>query len=347
VLKERITSEEKTPKASTIWRASEVGECETFLCHVRMGHESESFSGRVRHMLDDGVTHEHDIVTRLRTSGIKVLHSYVEGQIGVQCASNVTGHPDGILDVTMTMTSSLMLDYADESFKTGQRFYLLEITAPNHFTFLRLKRSHLREILWRKYVQIQMYLNSEEVSSFGNCAIAIVKNKNTSELYEEGISLDNALISDTLEKLKRVEDLVLKGKISEFRCSDWRRGYCRYRHLCYDDAVLPSLLESQDILRGESLNEAEQLKEAAEVWRKGKLLKLEGEDLIAETRELFQEVIGQYGCAGLTIEGVRALMIGVGITRRADYDLLKNKYAKVYDEVVSESPRESYVKVSD
>ena len=311
-----------------------------------MGHEPLPFTGRVRHLLDDGVTHEHDIVNRLRGAGINVLHSYVEGQVEVQCllAPLVFGHPDGILD--LPRSEGLTLDCADENFKAS-RFLLLEVTAPNHFAFLRIKRNGLREILWRKYVQIQLYLNSEQVRSYCDCCVTVVKNKNTSELYEEGISSDRAVIEETLEKLKRVEGLVVEDKVSSIRCDDWRRNYCRYRHLCFGEVELPSLLVSQDILRGESLNEAEQLGETAEVWRKGKLLKLEGEDLIADSREQFSEIIRQYGCSGLTIDDVRALMISAGVSRRVDYDLLRSKYPDIYNAVVAESIREAYVRVSD
>lgn len=347
MLKECIALEERTPGVSLVWRASSVGECETFLCHERLGHESLSMTGRVLHMLQDGVTHEHDIVSRLRSAGITVLHSHVEGQIEVCCSAKprIVGHPDGVLDVPSAFPRDL--DYWDADFKHNERFYMLEVTAPNHFTFLRLKRGHLRETLWRKYVQIQMYLNSEEIRSFGSCCVVEVKNKNTSELYEEGVSLDGDVVVQTLEKLKKVEDLTSRGEVSEFRCSDWRRSYCRYKHLCYDELELPSLLESQDILRGESLNEAEQLRETAIVWQKGKLLKLEGEDLIADTREQFSEIIKQYGCRGLTVGDVKALMIEEGVSRHTNYDSLKSKHPDVYSEVVAESPRESYVRVTE
>jgi len=332
------------PEVSSIFRASSAGECETFLCHERLGHSPLPFTGRVRHMLQDGVVHEHDIIDRLRAAGISVLHSYVEGQAEVHCSHEpfVVGHPDGILDVPGG--GEVMLDYADENFKPS-RFMLLEVTAPNHFEFLRLERNHLRETLWRKYVQIQLYLNSEEMRSYGNCAVAIIKNKNTSALYEEGITLDKSVISETLEKLKRVEDLTSRGVVSDYKCDDWRKNYCRYRHLCFGEEV-GSVVVSGDILKGESLGEAEQLKEAAEIWRRGKLLELEGKDLIAESREQFQRVIEQYGCRGLTISDIRALVVAEGVNRRVDYDALR-KYPDVYGEVVSESIRESYIRVSD
>lgn len=345
MLKERIAGEEKIPEVSAVWRASEVGECETYLCRVRLGHKSLPFTGRIRHMLSDGVTHEHDIVDRLRAAGIGVLHSYVEGQAEMRCLDSplVRGHPDGVLDVPLN--NEFTLDYSDEKFAPS-RFMLLEITAPNHFAFLRIKRDHLRETLWRKFVQIQMYLNSEEMRSYGNCAVTIVKNKNTSELYEEGTSLDVTIIEGVKEKLKKVEDLVSKDKVADFRCADWRSRYCRYRHLCFSEEE-PTVVTTDELLKGESLREVEVLRDAAKLWRKGKLLKLDGEDLIAESRDVFTEIVRQYECSGLTIDDVKALMIGAGVSRRTNYDLLRSAHPDVYDAVITESTRESYIRVSE
>ena len=313
------------------------------MCHQRLGHSPVPFTGRVRHMLQDGVVHEHDIIARLRAAGITVLHSYADGQAEVRCSSEplIVGHPDGVLDIPKN--EEFVLDYADEGFSPS-RFMLLEVTAPNHFTFLRLERNHLRETLWRKYVQVQMYLNSEEIRSYGNCAIAIIKNKNTSALYEEGISLDDTVITDTLEKLKSVEELTKKGSVSEFRCDDWRKNYCRYKHLCFDGEAALTLV-SGSLLRGESLNEAGMLKEVAEVWRRGKLLKLEGEDLIADSREQFQRVLEEYGARGLTISDVKALMVESS-SRSTDYAVLQQKYPEAYNEVVQVKPTK-YIRVSD
>jgi len=346
VLKEKIALETREPTVSTLWRASSAGECETFLCHQRFGHKPAPLAGRVRHLLNDGVTHERDVVDRLCSAGIIVLHSYVGGQMEVCCSSDplVSGHPDGVLDIPKGFPRDL--DYADESFRPNERFYMLEVTAPNHFSFLRLVRSHMREVLWRKFVQIQLYLNSEEMRSYSDCCIVEVKNKNTSDMYEEGVSLDMSVVNETLEKLKRVEDLVASGQMSKFRCSDWRKNYCRYKDLCFEEMDLPSALETQDILRGESLSEAEQLREVAEVWHRGKLLKLEGEDLIEDSRSQFSEVIQQYGCRGITIEDVKALLIDVGTIRHVNYDLLKSKHPEVYDAVVKESLRQAYVRVA-
>ena len=342
MLKELIAGETGSPEYVPWWRASQVGECETFLCHLRLGHSSIPFSGRVRHMLDDGLVHEHDIVDRLVSKGIGVFRSYVDGQAEVHCSNKpyVVGHPDGILDVP---SFEFTLDYADENFEPS-RYMLLEVTARNHFAFQLLRKQHLRQTLYPKFVQVQMYLGSEEVRSYSRYGVVIVKNKNDSELYEEGVSLDTNVVDSTLEKLTRIEDLVAYNKVSEFRCDDWRRKVCRYRHLCFEEVETKSLLASQDILRGESLSEAEQLREVAETWRRGKLLKVEGEDLIEESREQFQNVIEEHNCRGLVVDDVRALLVDSS-SRSVDYSLLQKKYPEVYKEVVQVKPTR-YVRVT-
>lgn len=336
MLKELIAEDIREPVVTDEWRASEVGECETFLCHLRLGHPALPFTGRVRHMLDDGLMHEHDVVDRIRGKGFKVLHSYSEGQLLVYCYDKgglgVIGHPDGILDVE---PHRFDLDYADEHFQPGRRFYGLEVTAPNHFAFLRVERNHLRSEMWRKFVQIQMYLNSEELRSYGDCLVAVIKNKNTSALYEEGISLDTRVVAETVEKLKSVTDLVSRNQVSPYRCDDWRRHYCRYRELCFGEVVPEVVPATAGILEGESLSEAEQLLEAAQLWLKGKGLEDDAKELIEEARALFGDTIAEYGAKGLTVGQIKAIMIDSS-RRSIELDILKRKYPEVYDAMVEE-----------
>lgn len=350
MLKELVTDEVIEPEVSGIFRASQVGQCEAFLCHQRLGHAALPLPGRVKNVLKDGRMHERDVVTQLINKGIEVKHSCLDGQIEVCCFRDpyVLGHPDGIMRVpeslVLDMSKGFALDYADETFKPG-RFCLLEITAPEHFTFLRLQKSHLREILYVKYVQVQMYLNSPEVRSYGNCAVVEVKNKNTSALYEEGVSLDGQVVEYEITKLRRVEGLTTSGKVSEFRCDDWRRSRCRYRQLCFgEEELTPISLVTLGILKGETLKEAETLKSVADVWRRGKEMKDEGDGMVQDSREQFREVIEDYGCKGLTIDDVRAMMVD-STTKSCDYELLKQKYPDVYNEVVS-SKKSRYVRVT-
>lgn len=348
MLKELIATDTIEPVASSEWRASVVGECETFLCHMRLGESAMPMTGRVRHLLDDGLMHEHDVINRLIGKGIKVLHSYQEGQAHVVCYEDdeiiIQGHPDGILDV---VPDRFMLDYTDDKFRRGRRYYLLEVTAPSHFTFLRLEKSHMRSELWRKYVQIQMYMNSEEFRSYGDGCIVEVKNKNTSALYEEGVGFDDTVIKETVEKLKRVTELTLRGIVSSYRCSDWRRYYCRYRHLCYGEDVDTEYEPTQGMLEGESLGEAEQLLEAADLWLKGKNLEADSKELIGEARNLFLSTITDYNAKGLLVGHAKALMIVPTTPRLSiDFDLLKQRYPNVYEALVNEEVPDPYLRVT-
>ena len=346
MLKQLIAEDVRESVTTEGFRASEVGECEAFLCHLRLGHSALPLTGRVRHMLDDGLMHEHDIVNRLRSNGIKVLHSYSEGQMLVHCYDkdgiSIVGHPDGVLD---SVGGPIELDYADEKFRFENRYYGLEITAPNHFGFLRVEKSHLRSEMWRKYVQIHMYLNSEEFRAYSDCMVVVIKSKNTSALYEEGVSLDHLVVTDTIEKLKRVGDFVSRSQVSPYRCDDWRRHYCRYRELCFGEVVLSDVSRS-GILEGESLAEAEQLLEASQLWLKGKSLEDDGKELIEEARALFGDTIAEYGAKGLTVGQVKAMMVEPVTPRKSlEFDILKQRYPEVYDVVVMEKMPDSYLMV--
>jgi len=338
VLKQLIAADIREPTVTEGFRASEVGECEAFLCHLRLGHSALPFTGRVRHMLDDGLMHEHDIVNRIRSKGFKVMHSYSERQLLVHCYGKdgvtVVGHPDGILDIA---SQEFELDYADEKFRFGSRFYGLEVTAPNHFSFMRVERGHLRSEMWRKFIQIQMYLNSEELRTYGDCMVAVIKNKNTSALYEEGVSLDASVVTETVEKLKRVGDFVSRNQVSPFRCDDWRRHYCRYRELCFGEVAPEGILPTEGILEGESLSEAEQLLEGAQLWLKGKSLEGDAKELIEEARALFGDTIAEYSAKGLIVGQVKAMMID-SIRKSIDLDMLKLKYPEVYEQIVEDKP---------
>jgi len=252
----------------------------------------------------------------------------------------VDGHPDGLIE---REPPGFELDYADENFQFDKGTYLLEITAPNHFSFLRIEKDHMRSALWRKYVQIQMYLHSGPIRDRTDCCVVEVKSKNTSALYEEGVSYDRTVVDETVEKLQRVQDSVVTSRVSSYRCVDWRKQYCRYRHLCFGTET-SEVEPSGQILKGESLSEAEELLQAAEIWLKGKDLVLQGDELVEEARALFRETIEEYGSSGLTVAHAKALMVEAN-RRKIDTDALQLKYPDVYNDVMS-FEKSRYVRVT-
>jgi hypothetical protein len=349
MLKERIAEDVTLPKPFTGWRASEIGECETFLCHNKLGHPAAPFSGRIRHLLDDGVMHEHDIVDRLRSKGFVVLHAYDEGQLDLLPyraeGIEVTGHSDGVID--MGPTKEFKLDYADQGFKFGLPYYLLEVTGRSQFMFQKILKEHARGPLWVKFVQTQFYLHDEEIREYSNCAVLEVKDKNTSELYEEGISYDPAIIAQTIEKVKRVEGFVAAGKVSPFRCTDeWKRKFCRYSELCFAVPEEVPVRKGLDVvLSGESLSEAEDIASWVEMWRRGKGYADEGKEMVEEARALLRALVEQYGVKGLTYDKVSAMMSYNARKRTVDLDALRATYPAVYAEVVTEGFKEPFITV--
>jgi len=328
------------------WRASMVGNpCETFLCHTRLNSElGEPIKGRVSHMLEDGNLHERDIVKRCVDSGYKVLHSYREGQLALKIPLtdkvSITGHPDGIL---WCGTKTFDLDRVDPLFKFGCRYYLLEVTAPNHYAFQRVVKDGLKEQNFQKYVQIQLYLMSDKIKEYGDSCVCVVKNKNTTALYEEGIAFRQQYIDELVERLGRVDELTKKGLISDYRCNDSRKNWCRYHKLCFDKVDVVTTTTT-GVLDGRSLKEVDQLLGMAAMWKRGKDLADEGKELVEEAREEFQKVIADYGAVGLVIDDVKAKMID-GTSKSVDYDTLKLRAPDLYNEVVIVKPTR-YVRVT-
>lgn len=319
------------------WRCSEVGACETLLCRRKLGHIPEQMTGRVRHMLDDGKSHERDIVERFLIAGAKVLYSCIEGQVEVVSSErpHCIGHPDGLLDLPKGFPREL--DRVAEGFQCDLRYYLLEITAPSHFQFQRVRSQGVRETLWQKYVQMQRYLSAQSIQSYTDSGVCVVKNKNTSEVYEEGIVLDKRVIEENDLLLLRVEGMVAEGKVSDFRCSDWRRAYCQFKHLCFEEQAEPT--RSEGVIVGEELAEAAELLTAVEQWKRGKKLSDEGSELVEDAREYFRSILKEYGSGRMSIQDVVAQIYSQ--TRRStDMELLERRYPKAYRECVSKNESE-------
>lgn len=333
MLKETLKDEIIDPIVSDVWRASEAGElCEAYLCHVRLGHAPLPMKGRIRHLLDDGNVHEDDVIARLKNGGLDVLHTG-DSQLYVHCVDEdgirINGHPDGVL--RSIPVSLRTLDYADEHFSWGSTFHLLEITAPNHFGFMRYYQEHLRGVNWRKFVQTNLYLGSKELRDSMKCAVVIVKDKMTSVLYEEGLTFDESIVDQTVEKLKRVEELVANNHVSSKRCNDWHKNTCKFRHLCF--------AESEDVeevrtgfLDSDKLLEAQQLREALDSYVQGKEYEALGKELTEDARAYFGEIIDQYSVVGLFVNQ-RKIKWTNSSWSGIDTDLLKVKYPDVYNEV--------------
>ena len=333
MLKETIQDEVVDPVVSDTWRASEAGEeCEAYLCHVRLGHQPLPMKGRIRHLLDDGNVHEEDIVKRLRTGGLDVLNTGTN-QLYVHCVDGdikINGHPDGLLRNVPAWLQNL--DYVDDKFTWNSSLHLLEITAPNTFAFQRYHQEHLRGVNWRKFVQTHLYLGSEELRDDMQCCVVIVKNKMTSALYEEGLTFDPSVVDQTVEKLKRVEELVSRNEVSSKRCSDWHKMYCKFRTLCFSDDAEDKPSPSTGFLEASKLIEYQQLHEALDAYTQGKEYESLAKELTEESRVYIGNIIDLYEAEGIFIDGRKTKWTDShwsGI----DIETLKLKYPGIYEEV--------------
>ena len=334
MLKQTILDETVTPVVSNIWRASEVGDpCEAYLCHVRLGHQPEKMEGRVRHLLQDGNMHEDDIVRRLVSGGLDVLNSG-DDQMYVHCISGpikINGHPDGLLHNVPKELQEL--DWADEHFSWDSAYHLLEITAPNHFAFQRYANEHLRGVNWRKFVQTNLYVGSEELRDKMRCAVVIVKDKMNSTLYEEGLTFDKTIVDETVEKLKRVEDLCSRDEVSSYRCNDWHVKNCKFRQYCFTEEEAELSAPTKGYLDADKLLEAPELHEALESY----LLSQEFKAMNEDARAYFGEMLEQYDAEGIIING-RKIKWTDSHWSGVDTELLRGTYPAVYAEVYRSKP---------
>lgn len=334
MLKETIKDEIINPVVSDVWRGSEAGElCEAYLCHMRLGHQPLKMPGRIRHLLDDGNMHEKDIVNRLINNGFDVVHTG-EDQMYVHCVNQdgiiINGHPDGMLrDVPDELHN---LDWADEHFSWDNEYQLLEITAPNAFAFKKYFQEHLRGVNWRKFVQTHLYLGSEELRDNMRCAVVIVKDKMTSSLYEEGLTFDKSVIVQTVEKLKRVNELVAAGKVASMRCSDWHKNSCRFRHLCFGDDAIEEVPIGVGFLDADKLLESVELREALDSYVQGKEFESTGKEMTEQARDYIGELIDQYFAEGIFIGKAKAKWTNSSWSG-IDTETLKRLYPKVFEEV--------------
>lgn len=308
--------------------------CETFLCHMQLNDDYKPPQGRVKHMLDDGKVHEKDIVERCIASGYGVSYSCLDKQLELQVTLEpgltISGHPDGIL---ICGEKTFDLDRYDSNFKFNLSSYLLEITAPNHYAFARLVRDGLESQNYQKFVQTQIYMS---VIDDKNCVL-VAKDKNNTELYEEGISFQPRVIDDLIARLHKVNDLVKQGKLPDYRCDDARKRWCRYRKLCFD-RIEDTPLTTKGILDGRTLKEVTQLLGISAMWHRGKDLEAESEELVEEARQELQLIIEDYGAEGVAIDDIRGKMID-STSRSCDYVLLQQKAPDLYDEVVTSKPK--------
>ncbi len=338
VLKETIKDEIIEPVVSDVWRASEVGEsCEAYLCHIRLGSEPLPMRGRVHHLLDDGGLHELDIVRRLRSGGLDVLYSGKD-QLYVHCVKgdiSINGHPDGVLRRVPKELRSL--DWADEHFSWDNGFHMLEITAPNTFAFKRYQQEHLRGVNYRKFVQTHLYLGSEELSEWMRCAVVVVKDKMTSVIYEEGLTFDKVVVDQTVEKLKRIEDLASGGKVSSMRCTDWHKDSCRFRHLCFLETGEDRTPPTAGFLDADKLLEASLLREALDAYVQGKEYMGLGKEMSEESRNYFGEIIDQYDAEGIFVDERKIRWVD-GSWSGIDVELLKRLHPRVYKKVCISKP---------
>lgn len=150
---------------------SEIGNsCMRYLWYVHQGFPKPATEGRILRLFELGDILETAIVTDLRSCGYRVHRQQEQVEFNDN-ETVLTGHIDGVI----------------EGLIESSQPHLLEIKTASEKYFNDLKKKRSYELWNPKYKgQIHVYMLGAKLKR----CLAVVYNKNTSEIYTERIKLD-------------------------------------------------------------------------------------------------------------------------------------------------------------
>jgi hypothetical protein len=168
---------ELEPKRSDL-RLSSIGDCERKLWAIRRGIAESEFEGRVLSIFETGHAIEELVVTMLTTAGFIVTDRQWEVQLP---GLDAKGHIDGQIE-------------------HKGAWALLEIKSANDNQWSQCNEVGYQAWKPAYYDTLQCYLGALQL----DFAIAIVFNKNTSDIYPEKLHFDPIHYGRLVEKARRV-----------------------------------------------------------------------------------------------------------------------------------------------
>jgi len=117
--------------------------------------------------------------------------------------------------------------------KIGSQWVLNEFKQKKSTTFNKIVKHGCEKAAPQDYAAVQMYmLSSTELSKSGNrleSCLYLIENKNTNELYDELIPLDEFYAKEQSERMKRIETT---QELPPQTVYDWACKMCQYKELC-------------------------------------------------------------------------------------------------------------------
>ncbi len=241
-----------------IIRMSEAGDCPRALSAKFLGKEPETPPSWLEKAAEEGKWHEDRIVAELANEGYAIDNRQLECMIDMPDFTLV-GHIDGTVK-----------HWTDGHVDSNR---LLEIKSMSQFEFDRWMRGGF-EAFPKYATQITCYMIANR---FDQC-LYVVKNRNNGYdnrrvLTQTPESIDD-IVAHLSDVVKRVKNNVL-WEDTEFDPQSIQCRRCSYKYLCISEHV-PSLVTLSELDR------------VVELWRRGKSLESEGQELIEEAKTIFK-----------------------------------------------------------
>lgn len=174
----------------------------------------EKFDGRKLRIFETGNIYESRVISYInKLNEWKVTDAQRRIEIGV-----IRGNIDGILESNGTK-------------------YVLEVKSSAQKYFSKLSKSNVKEAFLSHYIQVQIYMKALDIKK----AIYLCVNKNTDEIYQEIIDLDEAQAGMYINRISEIAHLKeIPEKISEnpsyFVCK-----MCPHTKFCHEGSqILPT-----------------------------------------------------------------------------------------------------------
>ncbi|MGP8337842.1 MAG: hypothetical protein ACT6FC_06380 [Methanosarcinaceae archaeon] len=194
---------------------SEIGHpCLRYLWYKHHGISGIQPQGRILRLFQLGNILETQITADLRSAGHTITDDQKEINLELY-GTTLYGHIDGFIS----------------GLKESSRTHLLEIKTASEKSFNALKKCNSYEIWQPKYkMQIHAYMLGLKLKR----CLAVVYNKNTSELYTERIRFDREW---TLNKLPDIYSAIGQDHPPERKCPAinwWESRFCAMRDECWE-----------------------------------------------------------------------------------------------------------------
>lgn len=279
-----------------VYRASSAGRCRRALGAARLGYEPLPEAPALALAAREGRRHEEWMVEDLAAEGYEVRDRQREVRINL-AALSIVGHIDGLVCV-------------------GSDLLLLEVKSMSRFRFEAFARKGFDD--FPDYAaQVAVYHRAERLP-----VLYVVKCRDTGRTVRRVLEEPPVPFAYVSRRLIEVEIHARRGLLPEPECrpGDYLRFTCPYRHMCEEEE--------------EILEPVQDLAPYADMYRRGKALEDEAQELLKEAREKFLEALRAGGRDSVTVSGLSAKLVSSERKSYREEDLAREMLGQGIPEAV-------------